>query len=38
VGTPAGKALDIALAGIVKRYGRTTAFGVALVFEYPDFK
>ena len=33
-----GEALDDALAGIVQRYGRATAFGVALVFEYPDFK
>jgi transcriptional regulator GlxA family with amidase domain len=30
-------ALDKALAGIAERYGRTTAFGVALAFEYPDF-
>ncbi|MBS0583155.1 MAG: DJ-1/PfpI family protein [Proteobacteria bacterium] len=37
VATPAGKALDIALAGIAQRYGRTTASGVAIVLEYPDF-
>ncbi|MDQ7995224.1 MAG: DJ-1/PfpI family protein [Luteibacter sp.] len=32
---PAG-ALDTALRGIMKRYGRSTAKGVALVFEYPQ--
>jgi putative intracellular protease/amidase len=32
------RALDKALDGIAARYGRTTAYGVALVFEYPDFK
>lgn len=30
-------ALDAALAGIMQRYGRATAKGVALAFEYPDF-
>lgn len=29
-------ALDTALRGIMKRYGRSTARGVALVFEYPQ--
>ncbi|POZ61862.1 AraC family transcriptional regulator [Chromobacterium alticapitis] len=33
-----GKALDGALADIAARYGRSTAFGVAQVFEYPNFK
>jgi transcriptional regulator GlxA family with amidase domain len=36
--TPSARALDMALAGIMQRYGRATAYGVALVFEYPDFK
>ena len=27
-----------ALDGIARRYGRATAYGVALVFEYPGFK
>lgn len=35
---PPAKALDDALSGIMQRYGRATAFGVADVFEYPDFK
>jgi hypothetical protein len=30
-------ALDAALDGIMHRYGRSTAKGVALAFEYPDF-
>lgn len=30
-------ALDAALDGIMHRYGRATATGVALAFEYPDF-
>ncbi len=30
-------ALDVALDGIMHRYGRATAKGVALAFEYPDF-
>ncbi len=30
-------ALDTALDGIMQRYGRATARGVALAFEYPDF-
>lgn len=33
-----GKTLDAALDGIAQRYGRSTARGVALVFEYPGFK
>jgi len=36
-GEPA-KALDGALDGIARQYGRATAYGVALVFEYPGFK
>ncbi|TCI07472.1 AraC family transcriptional regulator [Dyella soli] len=36
--TPPAKALDVALAGIMQRYDHATASGVALVFEYPDFK
>ena len=32
------KALDSALESMAQRYGRSTAYGVALVFEYPDFK
>jgi putative intracellular protease/amidase len=36
-GEPA-KALDEALAGVARRYGRETAYGVALVLEYPGFK
>ncbi|MEO6688691.1 MAG: DJ-1/PfpI family protein [Dokdonella sp.] len=31
-------ALDRALAGIAERYGRSTAYGVALDFEYPGFE
>ncbi len=34
-GTPPGKALDKALAGITGLYGRTNAYGVALLLEYP---
>ncbi|MCC5086152.1 hypothetical protein [Xanthomonas campestris] len=30
-------ALESALDGIMQRYGRATAKGVALAFEYPDF-
>lgn len=30
-------ALNAALDGIMHRYGRATAKGVALAFEYPDF-
>ncbi len=30
------RALDTALRGIMQRYGRSTAKGVALVFEYPQ--
>ncbi|WP_152680314.1 DJ-1/PfpI family protein [Chromobacterium subtsugae] len=37
-GLPPGQALDRALDGIAARYGRATARGVALVFEYPDFQ
>jgi putative intracellular protease/amidase len=35
---PPARALDVALAGIMQRYDHATASGVALVFEYPDFK
>ena len=35
---PAAHALDTALAGIAARYGRSTAYGVSLSFEYPNFK
>ncbi|MEA1015280.1 DJ-1/PfpI family protein [Sphingosinicella sp. LY1275] len=35
--TPSTKFLDKALAGIAKSFGRTTAYGVALAFEYPGF-
>lgn len=38
VGGLPGQALARALAGIAGRYGRTTAFGVALDFEFPDFR
>ena len=31
------RALDAALDGIMQRYGRATAKGVALAFEYPDY-
>lgn len=36
--TPSARLLDVALAGIARRYGRSTAYGVALAFEYPDFR
>ncbi|WP_457066713.1 DJ-1/PfpI family protein [Hymenobacter sp. UYAg731] len=36
-GRPATQQLDNALAGIAARYGRATAYGVALDFEYPGF-
>lgn len=32
------QALDRALVGIAERYGRSTAYGVALDFEYPGFE
>lgn len=32
------KAIDDVLDGIARIYGRETAYGVALVLEYPDFK
>lgn len=32
------RALDRALTGIAERYGRSTAYGVALDFEYPGFE
>jgi putative intracellular protease/amidase len=32
------QSLDEALSGIAKRYGRSTAYGVALDLEYPGFK
>ncbi len=35
--TPPALALDKAIAGIERRYGRRTAYGVALDFEYPGF-
>lgn len=35
---PSAKTLVSALDGIAQRYGRATAYGVALVFEYPGFK
>ncbi|MEL5993723.1 DJ-1/PfpI family protein [Hymenobacter segetis] len=34
---PSAQMLDQALAGISALYGRTTAYGVALDFEYPGF-
>ncbi|MET0267325.1 MAG: DJ-1/PfpI family protein [Duganella sp.] len=36
--TPSAAVLDQALAGIARSYGRGTAFGVALLLEYPDFR
>lgn len=36
--TPSAQQLDIALAGIAKRYGRSTAYGVSLDFEYPGYR
>lgn len=36
--TPSAAVLDQALAGIALAYGRGTAFGVALVLEYPGFR
>ena len=35
---PSAQALDQALLGIAKSFGRTTAYGVALDFEYPGFR
>lgn len=35
--TPSTKFLDKALADIAKSFGRMTAYGVALAFEYPGF-
>lgn len=35
---PSALALDEALQGIAKSFGRTTAYGVALDFEYPGFR
>ena len=32
---PSARAFDMVLASIAARYGRNTAFGVALDFEYP---
>lgn len=37
VSVPPARMLDRALADIASRYGRTTAYGVALDLEYPDF-
>ena len=36
--TPSALTLDHALAGIADRYGRSTAYAVALDFEYPGFR
>ena len=36
-GMLSAQALDRALVGIAKHYGRPTAYGVALDFEYPGF-
>jgi transcriptional regulator GlxA family with amidase domain len=36
--TPPAQMLDQTLAGIARRYGRLTAFGVALDFEYPGLQ
>jgi putative intracellular protease/amidase len=36
--TPSALWLDKALAGISALYGKTTAYGVAINFEYPGFK
>jgi putative intracellular protease/amidase len=36
--SPSALALDHALAGIADRYGRSTAYAVALDFEYPGFR
>ena len=36
-GTPSARMLDKALAGIATSFGRSTAYGVALDFEYPGF-
>ena len=35
---PSAQALDRALADIARDFGRSTAFGVALDFEYPGFR
>lgn len=35
---PSARSLDTALAAIATAYGRSTAFGVALGFEYPGFQ
>ena len=35
---PSARALDIALVDIASLYGRNTAYGVALDFEYPGFR
>ena len=36
---PSGRApmIDLVLASVARDYGRSTAFGVALDFEYPGF-
>jgi putative intracellular protease/amidase len=36
--TPPAQLLDVALAGIARRFGRSTAYGVALDLEYPGFR
>jgi hypothetical protein len=35
---PPAKTFDTVLASIATRYGRRTAYGVALDFEYPGFR
>ncbi len=35
--TPPARSLDKALAGIAESFGRSTAYGVAIDFEYPGF-
>jgi putative intracellular protease/amidase len=35
---PSAQAFDTVLASIARRYGRNTAYGVALDFEYPGFQ
>jgi hypothetical protein len=34
---PSAQVFDTVLASIATRYGRNTAYGVALDFEYPGF-
>ena len=35
---PSAQVFDTVLASIATRYGRNTAYGVALDFEYPGFQ